>query len=54
VPGRRGGAPGPPARQALEALGYTPGEIDALLADADTDDATAEELIAHALRSARQ
>jgi Holliday junction DNA helicase RuvA len=50
----RGEGPEATARQALEALGYTPGEIDTLLADADADDATAEELIAHALRSARR
>jgi Holliday junction DNA helicase RuvA len=42
------------ARQALEALGYTPGEIDTLLTDADVHEVTAEQLIAHALRSARR
>ena len=54
VTASRGDGPEATARQALEALGYTPGEIDTLLADADADDATAEELIAHALRSARR
>jgi Holliday junction DNA helicase RuvA len=50
----RGEGPEATARQALEALGYSLQEIDTLLADADADHATAEELIAHALRSARQ
>jgi Holliday junction DNA helicase RuvA len=50
----RGEGPAATARQALEALGYSLPEIDTLLADADADHATAEELIAHALRSARR
>jgi len=41
------------AREALTGLGYAPNEIDALLKGA-TDDGSAEELIAHALRSARR
>ncbi len=40
------------AREALAELGYAPAEIDQLLAG--TDGATAEELIANALRSARR
>ena len=48
----RGDGPEAVAREALGGLGYTPEEIDGLLADADAE--TAEELIAHALRSARR
>jgi holliday junction DNA helicase RuvA len=50
------GAPDKPAavaREALTGLGYAPNEIDTLLKDA-ADDGSAEELIAHALRSARR
>jgi Holliday junction DNA helicase RuvA len=39
------------ARAGLIELGYAPGEVEGLLADADGE--TAEELIAHALRLAR-
>ncbi len=46
-------APEAVAREALEGLGYAPNEIDSLLAGADGD-GSAEELIAHALRSARR
>jgi Holliday junction DNA helicase RuvA len=40
------------AREGLLGLGFTPAEVDALLAEADGD--TPEELIAHALRTARR
>ena len=40
------------AREALEGLGYTPEEIDGLLRDASGE--SPEDLIAHALRSARR
>jgi Holliday junction DNA helicase RuvA len=46
------GGPESIAREALGGLGYTPDEIDVLLSGADAT--TAEELIAHALRSARR
>ncbi len=53
--GERGAAHGDGARALARAglleLGYAPGEVDALLLDADGE--TAEELIAHALRLAR-
>ena len=49
---RRGdGGPRGLARDGLLELGYGPGEVDALLRDAEGD--SAEELIAHALRTAR-
>ena len=48
----RGDGPQATAREALTGLGYGPDEIDALLSGADGE--TAEELIAHALRSARR
>ncbi len=41
------------AREALTGLGYAPNEIDSLLKDASGED-SAEQLIAHALRSARR
>jgi Holliday junction DNA helicase RuvA len=41
------------AREALTGLGYAPNEIDALLRGASSE-GSAEELIAHALRSARR
>jgi holliday junction DNA helicase RuvA len=44
--------PGTLAREALLGLGYSPTEIDALLDGASAD--STEELIAHALRSARR
>ncbi len=44
--------PGTLAREALLGLGYSAGEIDALLDGASAD--STEELIAHALRSARR
>jgi holliday junction DNA helicase RuvA len=50
------GAPDEPeavAREALTGLGYAPNEIDSLLKGASGDD-SAEQLIAHALRSARR
>ncbi|HLI59250.1 MAG TPA: Holliday junction branch migration protein RuvA [Solirubrobacteraceae bacterium] len=46
-------APVSVAREALAGLGYAPNEIDVLLTGAADDD-SAEELIAHALRSARR
>jgi holliday junction DNA helicase RuvA len=49
---RRGDGPEAVAREALGGLGYTPDEIDGLLDGADGE--SAEELIAHALRSARR
>lgn len=49
---RRGEDPLSMAREALAGLGYEAAEIDALLAQATGD--SAEELIAHALRSARR
>jgi Holliday junction DNA helicase RuvA len=49
---RRGDGPEALAREALGGLGYTPDEIDGLLVGADGE--SAEELIAHALRSARR
>jgi Holliday junction DNA helicase RuvA len=55
-PGGEGADPDAPAtvaREALSGLGYAPNEVDALLGDADGD-GSAEELIAHALRSARR
>jgi Holliday junction DNA helicase RuvA len=51
-----GGGPDEPetvAREALTGLGYAPNEIDSLLKDA-SGDGSAEQLIAHALRSARR
>ena len=48
----RGDGPEAVAREALGGIGYTPEEIDGLLSGADAE--TAEELIAHALRSARR
>jgi Holliday junction DNA helicase RuvA len=48
----RGDDPLSLAREALLGLGYTAGEIDELLAGADG--ASTEDLIAHALRSARR
>jgi Holliday junction DNA helicase RuvA len=48
----RGDGPEGVAREALVGLGYAPDEIDGLLRGADGQ--TAEELIAHALRSARR
>jgi holliday junction DNA helicase RuvA len=48
----RGDDPQSLAREALLGLGYTAGEIDELLAGADG--ASTEDLIAHALRSARR
>jgi holliday junction DNA helicase RuvA len=51
-----GGAPDEPvavAREALTGLGYQPNEIDTLLKGA-ADGGSAQELIAHALRSARR
>jgi Holliday junction DNA helicase RuvA len=48
----RGDDPRSVAREALLGLGYTTVEIDDLLAGAD--DGSAEDLIAHALRSARR
>jgi Holliday junction DNA helicase RuvA len=51
-----GAGPGEPetvAREALTGLGYAPNEIDALLKGA-AGEGSAEELIAHALRSARR
>jgi Holliday junction resolvasome RuvABC DNA-binding subunit len=41
------------AREALTGLGYAPNEIDALLKGA-SGEGSAEQLIAHALRSARR
>jgi len=49
---RRGDDPQSLAREALLGLGYATAEIDALLAGADGE--SAEELIQHALRSARR
>jgi Holliday junction DNA helicase RuvA len=49
---RRGDGPEAVAREALGGLGYAPDEIDGLLAGSDGQ--TAEELISHALRSARR
>jgi Holliday junction DNA helicase RuvA len=49
----RGGAPADIARDALAGLGYSDDEIDLLLAGADGDQGV-EDLIAHALRSARR
>ena len=48
----RAGDPHSEAREALTGLGYGPEEIDSLLAGADGD--SAEQLISHALRSARR
>ncbi len=48
----RGDDPAALARKALVGLGYSPVEIDELLAGADGQ--SAEDLIAHALRSARR
>ncbi len=48
---RRSDDPRSVAREGLLGLGFTPGEVDALLESAPG--ASAEELIAHALRSAR-
>jgi Holliday junction DNA helicase RuvA len=48
----RGDGPEALARDALGTLGYAPDEIDVLLKDAGGE--TAEQLIAHALRSARR
>lgn len=48
---RRDGGPRGLARDGLLELGYGPGEVDELLRDARGE--SAEELIAHALRSAR-
>ena len=48
---RRSDDPATLAREALVGLGYATGEIDSLLADAEGE--TTEELIQHALRSAR-
>jgi holliday junction DNA helicase RuvA len=53
---RRGSSAGEPhavAREGLLELGYGPAEADALLADADAEADSPEELIAHALRAAR-
>jgi Holliday junction DNA helicase RuvA len=52
IAARRADGPGELAREALHGLGYSPEEIDTLLRDADGP--SAEELIAHALRSARR
>jgi Holliday junction DNA helicase RuvA len=48
----RGDDPHSVAREALLGLGYSTSEIDSLLAGAEAS--TAEDLIAHALRSARR
>jgi holliday junction DNA helicase RuvA len=48
----RGDAPDAVARDALAGLGYSPDEIDAMLTGAAGQ--TVEELVAHALRSARR
>jgi holliday junction DNA helicase RuvA len=50
----RGDDPRALAREALIGLGYGVGEIDELLAGARADVQSTEELIAHALRSARR
>jgi len=56
VPGgivaRRGNGPRGLARDGLVELGYSPGEADELLQGAEGD--SAEELLAHALRTARR
>ena len=49
--GERGEGPRGLARDGLLELGYGPGEVEELLRDAEGD--SAEELIAHALRTAR-
>ena len=50
----RGDDPRALAREALLGLGYGAGEIDELLTGAGADVQSTEDLIAHALRSARQ
>ena len=53
ISARRGGeGPRGLARDGLLELGYAPGEVEELLRDADGE--SAEELIAHALRTARE